>query len=98
MAILNSGDVNGVTRGQAGSQASLIQADGEPMNLAELSQITCITLHGDTNEVDVMRRDSEQQHGGEVESADTETQTLCAGTRGVPAHGVWGFQAVGSRG
>ena len=51
MTILNGGSTT-VTRGQAGSQASLIQADGEPMNLAELSQISCITLHGDTNELD----------------------------------------------
>ena len=50
MTILGGGATPAPSRGATGTQASLIQADGEPMNLAELAQISCITLHGDTNE------------------------------------------------
>ena len=47
MTILGGGD-NNATRGQG--DASEIQADGSPLNLAEAAQIACITMHGDVND------------------------------------------------
>lgn len=51
MAILNGGDTS-ATRGAG--QASQIQANGQPLNLAEAAQIACIGLHGDTNDGDTV--------------------------------------------